>query len=415
MPRIVHLGLGNFHRAHQAWYTELANRKGRAAWRITGVSMRSRTVRDLLEPQGCAYTLAISDASGAQDLRISAIEQVLVAGEDSDKIIATTSDDDTKIVTLTVTEKGYGLRADGTLDLTAPDIVADISGANRTIYGLLARGLNARQTPITVLSCDNLTANGDTLKAALSAFCAAAGIAFPAEKVRFPNAMVDRITPATTDDLRAQVFARTGWRDAAPVATERFSDWVIEDHFANARPDWDAQFVPDVAPFELRKLRMLNGAHSYLAYAGILRGHDYVHEAMGDTVLRAGAQAVMAEAAETLPDVTKASAPGYGAALCARFDNPGLRHALRQIAMDGSQKLPIRMMATWRARRDAGLSSPALETGMRAWIDFVFGEAGAGRDLDDPLATRCAALAHAGDRAGLAGVLGADAVLAQKL
>jgi fructuronate reductase len=184
------------------------------------------------------------------------------------------------------------------------------------------------------------------------------------------------------------------------VATEAFADWVIEDRFAGPRPDWDkagARFVDDVAPYELRKLRLLNGAHSYLAYAGTLAGHTFVHEAIADPALLAGARAIMAEAAQTLPDTVQADTPAYAKALIARFANPSLHHKLRQIAMDGTQKLPQRLAATWAERQAAGLDAPAIKAAIAAWVGFVRLEAEAGRALDDPKAAALAEAARGDD------------------
>lgn len=397
MGRILHFGLGNFHRAHQAYYTDLANRLGGPQWRITGVSLRSAGVRDILKPQACDYTLVISGQDGSQYDRVTALDTVLVAGQESDAIIAAVADPETVIITLTVTEKGYHLMPDtGQLNLSDPAIQADLAGATSTIYGFLSRGLQKRQAsnagPLTILSCDNLSANGDTLSAALTAYVAqtAPSLArYIAQNVTFPNCMVDRITPATTQQTRDAVRDATGWADAAPVATEAFSEWIIEDNFAAARPNWEhagARLVPDVAPFELRKLRLLNGAHSYLAYAGTLRGHTYVNDAISDPILRTGAEAIMQEASETLTKAIQASTPDYITSLLTRFLNPHLHHKLRQIAMDGTLKLPIRLVATWQDRQALGLESPAIKAAVSAWVDFAIEDTKAGHALQDPQA-----------------------------
>lgn len=403
MPQIVHLGVGNFHRAHQAWYTELANRQSREHWQIIGVSLRSATVRDQLAPQNCDYTLAISSQAGTQYEQITSIDRVYVAGPDTPQILDAIAAPETQIVTLTVTEKAYHLSADtGQLYTAALDVQADINGATKTIYGLIAQGLQRRMSrkaaPITVLCCDNLAANGDTLAAAMHVFAAQFDPSLAEylnTNVTFPNCMVDRITPATTDELRDTVLRETGRPDRAPVATEAFSDWVIEDRFAADRPGWDqvgARFVIDVAPFELRKLRMLNGAHSCLAYAGTQRGYDFVHQAIADQHLASLARQIMTEAAQTLPDDIKDSAPAYAEALMDRFSNPALHHKLRQIAMDGSQKTPIRLIAPWMHRHAHGLPSPAIEAAIAAWVQFVKTETAQGRVLNDPLGGLLAAL-----------------------
>ncbi len=373
MPRILHLGVGNFFRAHQAWYTQAC-----PDWRVTGVSFRSSDVRDRLAKQGFAYALVIKDASGTKIQKITCLGSMLVMAEDPAAVLAAIADPAIDVITLTVTEKAYCLGKDGALDLQNRAIVEDLSGGAITPIGALARGLADRTTPVTVLSCDNLPDNGRKLGAALEVFAQAAGLTIRVT-VTYPSCMVDRITPATTDDIRTEAG------DDMAVPTEGFTEWVIEDDFAAARPDWPGvQWVQDVAPHEMRKLRMLNGAHSYLAYAGVLRGHTFVHEAIADPDLRAGAMGIMSEAAQTLPPEIQAQAQDYAAALITRFENPNLHHRLRQIAMDGSQKLPIRILGTLADR--SGQDSPALNAAVNAWVAFVQQETTEGRPLDDPRA-----------------------------
>ncbi len=395
--RIVHLGVGNFHRAHQAWYTARANAATGQNWRIIGVSLRRPDVRDALRPQNFSYTLEIEDETGTEYERIELIDDILFAAECPEEIVETIADGSTTVVSLTVSEKGYTLNAaDRRLDTTDPGIVADLAGGPpRTTLGFLAAGLAARRHgghgPLTVMSCDNLPDNGRVLRAALLQFASIndPGLAGWIEtEIAFPCTMVDRIVPATTDALRKRVKAATAMGDAWPVATERFSQWVIEDRFAAPRPRWEevgAQIVKDVGPFEVRKLRLLNGSHSALAYAGLLAGRTYVHEAVADQRLRSLAHAVMMEAAETLPDSVRDTAKAYAATLLRRYNNPGLAHSLIQIAMDGSQKLPVRIMPTLTERLADGRASPALESAIAAWAAFVIRTAGEGGTLNDPL------------------------------
>lgn len=396
MPRILHLGVGNFFRAHQAWYTQNC-----PDWRITGVSFRSATIRDRLALQDFAYALVIKDADGTRIERITCMDSMLVMADDPDAVISAISDPTIEVITLTVTEKAYCLGSDGTLDLDSPAIRADLDGGALTPIGALVRGLAARTTPVTVLSCDNLPDNGQKLEAAIQAFARAASLTIKCD-VTFPSCMVDRITPATTDEIRTEA------QDTMAVPTEAFTEWVIEDRFTTARPDWPGvQWVTDVAPHEMRKLRMLNGAHSFLAYAGVLRSHTFVHEAIADPVLHAGARAIMAEAAQTLPPDIQAQAEAYATALIDRFANPNLHHRLRQIAMDGSQKLPIRIVATLADRQ--GADSPALSAAITAWIDFVKLEVAEGRPLDDPMQVQIAeACASGSPNTALRALIGAD-------
>ncbi len=408
--RIVHLGVGNFHRAHQAWYTQRANETAGEGWRITGVSLRRPDVRDALRAQNYAYTLEIDDGSGPAYTTITVIDRILVAPEDPGAVIAAIADPATAIVTLTVTEKGYTLDpATWRLRADHPDVRADLEASlPATAVGMLVAGLAARLDAgaggLTVLCCDNLPENGKVLRRAALDFAQmkSATLAGRIEaNFSFPSSMVDRITPATTDELRARVAAMIGRKDAAPVATEGFSQWVIEDDFHGRRPAWETvgvELVSDVRPHELRKLRMLNGAHSTLAYAGTLASHAYVHEAVADPKLRALARGVMDEAAGTLPESVRATAPAYADGLIRRFENPGLHHALIQIAMDGSQKIPVRLLAPLKDRLRAGLPSPSMEAGIAAWAAFVWRQTRDGVALNDPLADALAGASRGRDR-----------------
>ncbi|MEM9637238.1 MAG: mannitol dehydrogenase family protein [Pseudomonadota bacterium] len=392
--RILHMGVGNFARAHLADYTQDAG-----GWTITGVSLRAPAVRDGLRAQGYDYGLAVQ---GQGIKPITVFEDVLVAPEDPGAVLDLIAEPQVHIISVTVTEKGYHLTADNRLDLEDPAIARDLAGKGPvTVIGFLARGIAARKTPVTVLSCDNRANNGDVLRDAVVAFAAEARLDMRSAQARFPNSMVDRITPATSDALRAE----TG--DPMAVPTEPFREWVIEDHFAGPRPDWpDVVLTRDVAPHEMRKLRMLNGAHSMLAYAGTLAGYAYVHEAMADAALRAQARALMGEAARTLTPEMQAIGPAYAEALVARFDNPHMGHSLRQIAMDGTQKLPYRMIDSLRI---LGGTAPALAAGVRAWIAFCRAEVAAGRALQDPDAETIAQIVGAdGSDVQLLALIGAE-------
>lgn len=359
MKTLLHFGVGNFFRAHGA------ETMAKAGWGVIGVSLRSGAVRDGLAAQGFRYTLAVM---GHEVKHIAAIRDVLVAPENPAAVLDAIQRADA--ISATVTEKGYHLGADGRLDLKDPAILADLAGGPTTLIGYLARGLARRAEPVTVLSCDNQSGNGSTLRDAVHTFAKAAGLQV-SKTHAFPNSMVDRITPATTDALRKD----TG--DPMAVATEPFREWVIEDTWAGNHPDWpDVQWVSDVAPHELRKLRMLNGAHSFLAYAGLGKGHAYVHQAIADPELRAQTHDLMAETARTLP--AEINAETYAKALIQRFENPHLNHALIQIAMDGSQKMPYRIVEPLRELGEA----PALQRALDAWTGFVLNA----ETLDDPKA-----------------------------
>lgn len=415
MKRILHLGPGNFFRAHQAWYTHHANAHGNETWRITGVSLKSSTARDSLAPQDFDYTLVINSVADTDYQRISVIDRILVGPENPQAVIDLIADPTTAIVSLTVTEKGYHIDATtGHLNTSNPDIAAELSdGQPRTAIGFLAIGLQKRRqqnaNPITIISCDNLSDNGATLKKLVLEFDREAchglanwpGLADWLESsVTFPGTMVDRITPATTDSLRQEVHQKTGWADASPVATELFSEWIIEDNFAAERPAWDqagAQFVDDVSPFEQRKLRLLNGPHSFLAYAGLYTGHVYVHEAIADTALRPAVEELMLEATATLPPSMQTDAADYCKELIERFANPALKHELAQIAGDGSQKLPVRILSMIAERHSKGAPSPRAYDAIAYWLVFIHRRSATGADINDPLAKRFAEIEQSRD------------------
>jgi fructuronate reductase len=421
---IVHLGLGAFHRAHQAVYVDdLLGRHG-GDWRILGVSLRSAAVRDQLVPQAGRYTLAVCDAAGEQLRLIGAIAGVLVAPEDPAAVIAAIARPQTAIVSLTITEKGYCHDpATGALDAAHPDIVHDLAVPERprSAVGLLVAGLAARRLadapPLTLLSCDNLPENGALLRRILLRHAALIDPALAdwiAANTGFPSAMVDRIVPAATAADIARSAAQSGFDDRATVRTEPFTQWVIEDRFAGPRPRFEAvgvQLVDDVRPFELAKLRMLNGCHSALAYLGLLAGYDFVHQAVADPSIAAIAVRLMRD--DVAPTLGDAIAPGaYADALMTRFANPALAHRLVQIAMDGSQKLPQRLLGTIANRLAAGAVARHALLGVAAWILHASGRY---RPVDDPLVARFAGVAaQAGnDAAALVdGMLAIDAVFA---
>ena len=348
-------------------------------WSILGVSLRSTAIRDVLTKQNYDYTLSVQ---GCTDKRITVLESVLVAAENPLSVVTAVADPETHIVSLTVTEKGYTLTPDNRLDLNNLEVSKDLkTDCPKTAIGFLAYGLARRKTPLTVLCCDNLSHNGDIVSRAVHDFAKAAELEIDWTKVSFPNSMVDRITPATTDDLTDA----TG--DMMAVATEPFSEWVIEDLFVGPRPNWaNVQFVEDVRPHERRKLRMLNGAHSFLSYAGILAGYEFVHQAVGDAQLRRQAHGLMREAAQTLVDVTEEQTEAYALALLKRFENPDLKHRLRQIAMDGSLKIPYRWCDSLRALSSDRKAAPNLKLALVRWTEFCLAEVAQKSVLQDPQA-----------------------------
>ncbi len=390
---IVHFGIGAFHRAHQAWYTDAAMNAGQRDWMITGVSLRSAGVARQMNPQDGLYTLA--ERSGDETVLrvVGAVRNVLVASQEPEAVIAAVAAPTTHIVSFTVTEKGYCRAGEGALDFE--------QAHSLSFYYFVTQGLLRRRNQglagLTLLSCDNLADNGGKLRALMLQYLERHEpglVAWFEANCTCPSTMIDRIVPATTDDDRAIVAdAISSLQDDACVVTEPFSQWVIEDHFAGPRPRWEAvgaQLVQDVAPFETAKLRMLNGAHSLLAYCGLKAGHTYVHEAIADPALGQLTETLMRH--EAAPGITPA--PGqdlsaYADALIARFGNPSLNHRLIQIAMDGSQKIPQRWLETLAANAALGCQCPAILAGIMAWVDHLKGING---PVDDPMAERLSRL-----------------------
>ncbi|AZO35865.1 MAG: mannitol dehydrogenase family protein [Mesorhizobium sp.] len=388
-PGIVHLGVGAFHRAHQAAYVDACLADGESDWGIVGVSLRSPDTRDALQPQDGLYTLAIRDSAGEQLQVIGSIQSLLVAPEYPGAVLAALTDPRIRIVTLTITEKAYLRAADGTLDSAHPDIVHDLAnpGSPKTAHGFLTESLARRSIagtpPFTVLCCDNLPANGATLHRLLIEFAKLRDADLGrhvADEVAFPSSMVDRIVPATTDADRTRIGQQLGVEDAWPVMTEPFRQWVVEDRFPAGRPAWEkfgVTMVEDVGPFEDMKLRLLNGAHSGIAYLGLLSGHATVDCAFADPSIRQFVDRLWAEAIPTLPQDAGLDPIPYTAELAQRFSNTALAHRTAQIANDGSQKLPQRIVASALARMEAGLLPEHLSLVVAAWIAACAARGGA--------------------------------------
>ena len=409
---IVHLGIGAFHRAHMAVYVDdlLAGDPG---WGIVGASLRRPDTKDALDPQNGLYTVAIRDASGTKLRVIGSILEVIDANRERERLIALMASPNIRIVSLTVTEKGYCHDpATGELDENHPDIVADLANpqapvsAPGIIVEALARRRAAGIAPFTVMSCDNLPDNGRTTQRIIARLAALRDPELGthvAETVAFPSTMVDRIVPATTDADRTLVRDELGVEDAWPIMTEPFTQWVVEDRFPLGRPTLEtvgAELVEDVEPYELMKLRMLNGSHSSIAYLGYLAGHQHVSDAMGDKAFVELIHGLMSEEViPTLP-MARAELEAYRDRLLERFANPALKHRTWQIAMDGSQKLPQRLLDTIRDRLAAGQSIDRLALGVAGWMRYVTGvdETGGAIDVRDPLAARFAEIAASSGR-----------------
>jgi fructuronate reductase len=382
---IVHFGIGAFHRAHMADYTNNVMAGGAGDWRILGVSLRSAAVRDQMAVQDGLYTLVERCADGSKARVISSVADVVVASEQRERLIATLAAPTTHIASFTITEKGYCRAPNGSLDLALAD--------DRSVYYFLAESLARRRDAglpgLTLLSCDNLANNGAQLQQLMRVYLDAHK---PDLQTWFetecacPATMVDRIVPATTDDDRVEIAAILGVRDEAAVVTEPFSQWVIENKFAGPRPAWErygAQLTSDVHAYETAKLRMLNGAHSALAYLGLQRGHEYVHQAIGDPKLASLVDRLMRdEAATSLTPTSGQDLNAYANQLIERFKNPALNHRLIQIAMDGSQKIPQRWLETLVFHQASGRQCTAIMEALAAWIMHVRGDT---HFVDDPM------------------------------
>jgi fructuronate reductase len=431
-PGVVHLGIGAFHRAHQAVVFDDALGAGDLRWGVRGVSLRSPGVRDQLNPQDGLYSLVVRDGAQVRTRIVGAVQDVLVAPESPAAVVAAVADPDTHLVTLTVTEKGYRLDpASGVLIESDPEVAADLAtlSAPRTAPGFLAAGLAQRRArglgPLTVISCDNLPDNGARIRDAVLAIARRHDPALAdwiEDGCAFPQTMIDRIVPATTPEDRRALAERLGVDDHGMVKTEPFTQWVIEDRFAGPRPDFErlgVQITSAVGPYEDAKLRLLNGAHSAMAYLGGLAGLAFVHQVVAEPVFAAYVERLWDEAEATLDPPAGLDLSAYRRALKARFANAALEHRTRQIAMDGSQKLPQRLLAGAAVRLDRGLPIEALALAVAAWMRWQDGvdETGATHVVDDPLAAETARLvARAPDpleRA--AALLSLEAVFPQRL
>ena len=396
---VVHFGAGAFHRAHQAWYLEnLLAHDNR--WGVCAVSLRNPDVRDALAGQDNLYTIAIRDRDIGYQV-VGAIREMLVAPESPEAVLNRLCAQSMHIVTITVTEKGYCLSGDGSLDLNHPDIRRDLAtpGAPRSVVGFLVEALRRRRVlrvaPFAVVSCDNLSDNGARLARATAQFAREidTGLArWIEDEAFFPRTMVDSITPATTSALKESVGQALGVEDRWPVQREAFVQWVIEEGFRGETPDWQragATLTNDVAGYDRAKLRLLNGAHSTLAYTGSLAGYRSVAEAMRDEGLRDVVQALMAK--DILPSL---NAPrgldlfAYIQSILRRFDNPNMHHELAQIAWDGSQKLPVRILGTIADALAAGRPVDRLCLPLAAWMRFVRRAAQRGERINDPISAR---------------------------
>jgi fructuronate reductase len=406
---IVHFGPGAFHRAHQAAYVDtlLADDP---RWQIAAVSMRSRGTVEALAAQDGLYTLAIRDREPSH--RVLGVHRAFLGPEDAEEVLRLLAAPATRLVTSTVTEKGYCLGRDGTLDLAHPDIAHDLAqpAVPRSLVGWLVRGLAARReagtAPFTVMPCDNLPSNGRKVHEALTAFAREADPALAdwiAGEVAVPGTMVDSITPASDEELYTAVAEQLGLTDRAAVQREAFAQWVIEDRGLAGGPDLAAAgaiVTDDVEAYEQAKLRVLNGAHSTLAYLGLLRGATSVADAMRDDALARFVESMMTE--EVIPSLRPTRGldlPAYAQAVLERFRNPAIIHRLDQIAQDGSQKLPYRLGDPLAAALAAGRDPRRITAAFGGWIAWLMRRAREGAPVIDPAGPALAAAAAEGSPA----------------
>ena len=401
---IVHIGVGGFHRAHQALYLDYYFHQNPGShWGICGVGLLEydQRMRDALQSQDCLYTLVERSPEGDRARVIGSITQYLFAPDHRQAVIEAMADPQCRIVTLTITEGGYYyIEGTGELDVQHPTLQHDLQHPDEPIgvYGFLTAALDQRRKqglhPFTVLSCDNLQGNGHIIQKMLTTF---AELRDPelarwiTEHVTFPNCMVDRITPATTPADIDMVADQFGIEDAFPVVAEPFLQWVVEDNFCAGRPDWETvgvQMTTDVHPYEMMKIRLLNASHLLIGYLGSLVGYTYVHEVMADPLIRQTIDRLMDEVTSTLQPVPGIDLDDYKKTLIERFANPKIRDQLPRLCLNSSPKIPKFLLGSLRdkLRQDGPIDYMSLT--LAAWFRYLTGQDEQGRPIpiDDPLA-----------------------------
>lgn len=409
-PGIIHLGLGNFQRAHQAIFLDRIIAKGDPRWGAVGLSLRRPDVRNDLAPQDYLYAVHYDDGRDRELRVVGCLRDMIVTGEEASRLADLVTCGSVKIVTLTVTEKGY-CRANqaNDLDFDHPDVRHDLTqdGVPKSAIGLVCwmialRWRNGMALP-SFMSCDNLPSNGKALRRLVGQFLAER---YPdlaecaADEGLFPCSMVDRIVPEITPESRRKICRMLGLNDAMPIDTEPFIQWVIEDRSSGERPDWaqaGVTITSDVHLYEMAKLRLLNGSHSAIAYLGLLCGYGSVSDAMADADLSAFITRLQGELIPTVPETPGLDLGDYARRLCARFRNPRLLHKTTQIAMDGSQKLPQRLLDPIRARLRRSEPFACMAMAVAGWIRYATGvdEKDTSYEVRDPLVARLRALSAA--------------------
>jgi mannitol 2-dehydrogenase len=414
---IVHIGVGGFHRAHQAVYADdLLHLGGESEWGLCGVGLLKHDdrIRDVLVSQDFLYTVVERSVHGENARVIGSILNFLYAPGNGQEVIEKMASPATLIVTLTITEGGYYIhQGTGEFDAQHPDIQHDLAHPNDPTcsFGYVLEALNRRRTrgipPFTVMSCDNVQGNGDVMKKMLSSF---AELRDPklnnwlAENCVFPNSMVDRITPATTDEHRALVRDKFGIDDGWPVMTESFRQWVIEDHFPLGRPAWEqvgAQMTSNVHPYEKMKLRLLNASHQAMCYIGMLLGYQFAHEAMGDAQIRKLVETMMeVEVTPLVPNVPGVDLAEYKKTLIERFANPAIRDQLARIGTEGSARIPKFVLPSIAEQLERGGPIKMLSFTVASWFRYLKGKDDQGKELPiiDPMAEKLCERARAGGK-----------------
>lgn len=401
---IVHLGLGAFHRSHQAFYTEQALNQFGGDWGICAVSMRNKQLQSSLAPQDNLYTIAEIDQNPSYQV-IGAIKEVLVAAEQIEQVLKRLTASSTKLVTLTVTEKGYCLDHTGNLDLKNELIQTDLKNlsAPKSSIGMLVQALKLRfeseLQPFNIIACDNLPDNGKKLKNAVIQFASKVDPALASwieSSVAFPCTMVDSITPQTDDTTIQLIQTELGFEDLAPVQRESFTQWVIEDCIKDELPNWagvGVTFTQDVAGYEHAKLRVLNGLHSAMAYIGSVAGYETVYEAVSDAKIKSFLQRLLQnEILSTIQAPKELDLNEYADSIIKRFENPNIKHYLSQIAFDGSIKVPVRSITPLIERIKSEKPSPLLSLVVAGWIRFLRLKQLTQSQINDPIAADLNAL-----------------------
>ena len=415
VPRMIHVGVGGFHRAHQAVYTDdlLA---GDSDWGYCGVGLlkHDARIRDAMRSQDCLYTVVERDTTGDHARVIGSIAEFLFAPDDPQAVLERMAAPDCHLVSMTITEGGYYVhQGTGEFDAQHPDIQRDLAHPHEPAcsFGYLLEALDRRRTrglpPFTLMSCDNIQGNGDVAKKMLLAFAELRDPAlhrWMAENVAFPNSMVDRITPATTDEHRALVRERFGIEDAWPVTTEGFKQWVIEDHFPLGRPAWErvgAQMTADVLPYEKMKLRLLNASHQALCYSGMLMGLTFAHETMTEPLIRGLVETMMnMEVTPLLTQPAGIDLGDYKRTLIERFANPAIRDQLSRIGTEGSARIPKFVLPSVAEQLARGGPLDCLAYTVASWFRYLSGTDDAGQPMPiiDPMEAKLRERAQAGGR-----------------